>query len=111
MPFRADRRPRRHDPFLQHKTLLFALGAGCAFAGMLFDADWLVSVGIVVLGSGVVLRLIGERRRDRAEKEDDEGVDDSGGHGGASGAGSDARSEADDPSGGGAGEDRDQPPR
>lgn len=67
MPFRPDRRTRGADPFLAHKTILFSLGAGCAFAGMLFDAGWLVSLGIVILAIGVVLRFVGERRREREE--------------------------------------------
>jgi hypothetical protein len=62
-PFRPDRAPRGHDPLLGWKMGLFALGAGGGFAGMLFDAGWLITVGAVILTAGVLLRLAGERRR------------------------------------------------
>jgi hypothetical protein len=73
-PFRPDRAPRHRDPYLQHKIVLFALGAGIVVAGMAFDAGWLITLGVAVLAIGFVLRLVGERQRRAAE--DDIGVDD-----------------------------------
>jgi hypothetical protein len=110
MPFRADRRPRGPDPFLQHKTLIFAFGAGCALAGMLFDADWLVTAGIVVLAAGVVLRLVGERRRAREEAEQEPLYDDAGQDSANDAVPDEAPNDGADPTGADAGEDRGHPP-
>lgn len=55
--FRPDRTRRSVDPFLPHKMLLFAIGAGFAIAGIISGRDWLINTGIVVLLIGIVLRL------------------------------------------------------
>jgi hypothetical protein len=60
-------RPARHrvglDPHLPLKMFSFALGAGCAVAGMYFHVDWLITVGIMILAGGLILSLVGARRR------------------------------------------------
>jgi hypothetical protein len=77
-PFRPTRTRRRDDPFLRHKVLLFSLGAGCAFAGMIFDAAWLVTTGIVILVVGVILRLLTERRERMADDQEAGAADEDG---------------------------------
>lgn len=66
---RPDRRDRSgQDPTLHARILLFCLGAGCAIAGMYYNVGWLVTAGIVVLTVGMVVRLVGDRRRRRAQE-------------------------------------------
>lgn len=69
MVFRPDRSRRAApDPTLHARILLFSFGAGCALAGMYYDAGWLITAGIVVLAAGVVLSLINNRRRRDAQE-------------------------------------------
>jgi hypothetical protein len=77
-PFRPHRAPRGRDAYLQHKIVLFVLGAGIVVAGMAFDAGWLITLGLVVLAIGFVLRLVGERQRRVAEDDSGDGDDDDG---------------------------------
>jgi hypothetical protein len=66
---RADRRDRSGpDPTLHLRILLFCLGAGSAVAGIYYDASWLITVAIVILAVGVVLSLMGARRRRDAQE-------------------------------------------
>jgi hypothetical protein len=82
MVLRTDRSDRSGaDPTLNARILLFCFGAGCAVAGIWANIGWLITLGIVVLAAGVLLRLITERQRRearyaelaaRAEEEDAE---------------------------------------
>jgi len=63
--FRPSRSVRGPDPWLPYRTALFVAGAACGLGGMAFDIGWLVTVGIVLLGMGVVVGLIARRRAER----------------------------------------------
>jgi hypothetical protein len=63
--FRPSRAARGPDPWLPYRILLFFVGAGCGLGGMAFDIGWLVTVGSVLLGCGVVAGLIARRRDER----------------------------------------------
>ena len=59
-PFRPSR--ERHegaDRFLELKMLLFVLGAAFGVAGMLTDRAWMIAVAVVLLGTGIALRVFG----------------------------------------------------
>jgi hypothetical protein len=69
MVLRVDRSQREgRDPTLHARILFFLLGAGCAFAGILYGTGWLVTVGTIILAIGVLLRLLGDRRRRDAQE-------------------------------------------
>jgi hypothetical protein len=71
MMLRPSRKRRPEDDFFPFKVLLFAVGAGFALAGISAGRDWLVTVGIVALAVGVMLRLVSERRHRLAEDAQD----------------------------------------
>ena len=60
--FRPSREPRGADPYLNWKIALFSLGAALGIAGMVRESTLLVGLGIGVLGIGVVLRILTNRR-------------------------------------------------
>jgi len=63
MIFRASRGNRGRDRFLEIKALLLVTGASIGIAGMISERSWLVTIAIIVVAAGMVLRLI-ERRKD-----------------------------------------------
>jgi hypothetical protein len=62
--FRPDRDRTGSDPALDHKMLVFVLGAVVALIGMSSGNRWIVYLAIGILVVGLVLRIAG-RRRDR----------------------------------------------
>jgi len=69
MVLRVDRSQRGGpDPTLHTRIVFFALGAGCAFAGIYYGVNWLITLGIVILAVGVLIRLINDRRRRDAQE-------------------------------------------
>jgi len=60
--FWADRRPRPgEDPYLRHKVALFTAGTLAAVLGIALERDWLVTVAIVILAIGILLRVLPRR--------------------------------------------------
>jgi hypothetical protein len=61
-------RPRRGDTgpdrSLDHRMLLFAIGAALALVGIAFDLGWLVYIAIATLAAGAILGIIRQRRHD-----------------------------------------------
>jgi len=63
-------RERKADgyPWLEWKVRVFATGAAMAVGGMVLRIDWLVTVAIVVLVGGFMIRFLpggtGERQRE-----------------------------------------------
>lgn len=53
-----------NDRFFELKVACFMVGAGCGIAGMITERHWLVRVGIGFLAAGIILRLIGRRKKD-----------------------------------------------
>jgi hypothetical protein len=53
-------RSRRADryPWFEWKVRLFLAGAALGIVGMAAGMDWLVAVGIVILGGGFLLRFL-----------------------------------------------------
>lgn len=60
--FRPDRDRRGEDPALDHKMLVFMLGAVLALVGMTSGNRVIVYLAIAVLLVGVVLRFLHRRR-------------------------------------------------
>ena len=56
--------PRGPDPYLGWKTLLFGIGAIIGLGGIFSGRDWLIPVAIIILAVGVVLRIIGRRKKE-----------------------------------------------
>lgn len=55
-------RPAGPDIWLPLKMSLFVAGAATALVGMALERDWLVTVAIVLLALGVLLRFIRPRQ-------------------------------------------------
>lgn len=55
-------RPQGPDIWLPLKMALFVVGAAAAVAGMALERDWLVTVAIVLLALGVILRFVRPRQ-------------------------------------------------
>ena len=68
MIFRPSRQRRGEDPYLIAKTLLLLVGTAIGIAGISFSSSAIVWTGIGVLAIGMILRLMGDRRR-RIEEE------------------------------------------
>jgi hypothetical protein len=73
-----DREPRGEDPLLLLKMTLFFAAAAVAIAGMVTQRPWLISVGILILAVGFLLRLL-RRRPDPAPLDEDEPLDEDAG--------------------------------
>ncbi len=70
MSLLLDRR-RRAGRWLEWKVRIFATGAVLGLAGIFLDEAWLRIAAIVVLASGIVLRLVpGGVRRDGEDDAD-----------------------------------------
>jgi hypothetical protein len=65
--FHSARSARGNDRFYRWKVLIFVTGGALGVAGMSSGRDWLVALGIAVLGAGIVLRMIDARQRRREE--------------------------------------------
>ena len=59
--FRPDRRSSGEDPYQAAKITIFARGAAAGLAGIATGREWLVTVGIVILALGVLLRWRSKR--------------------------------------------------
>lgn len=60
--FRPDRDRRDEDPALDHKMLIFMLGAVLALVGMTSGNRIIVYLAIAVLFVGIILRFMHRRR-------------------------------------------------
>ena len=58
---RASREPSGEDRWLLPKMILFVTGALFGIVGMMTATDWPVTVGIILLLTGVVLRFTTRR--------------------------------------------------
>lgn len=61
MIFTSRRNRGGPDIWLPLKVALFIVGAATAVAGMVLQRDWLVTVAIVLLGIGFLLRFLKPR--------------------------------------------------
>lgn len=66
--FGRSRRPEKPHR-LEWRIALFSVGAALAFGGMLLRVDWLVTVAIVVLVAGFVLRFAPSGAREEGPSE------------------------------------------
>lgn len=65
--FRPSRDSAGPHPYTSHKMALFAIGAAIALIGIGTETEWLVTVAIVVLAIGVLLRFLPARKREEGE--------------------------------------------
>lgn len=56
--FRPDRNRKGADPALDHKLLIFLLGAVLALVGMASGNRLIVYLAIVILVAGIILRVV-----------------------------------------------------
>lgn len=71
--FRPSREtPTGEDPFLLPKMMLFVAGAIFGVIGMATERDWVLGIALLCLGFGMLLRMIGRRRREDFEASIDE---------------------------------------
>ncbi len=69
-------RRAREYPWLEWKVRLFTVGASLAVGGMLLRIDWLITVAILVLVAGFVLRFVQGGTGVDPEEEDGPGDED-----------------------------------
>jgi hypothetical protein len=62
--FRVSRERSGEDRFFAIKVVLLVVGGALGVAGMVYEIGWLVWAAIVVVGAGIILRLIAGRRSD-----------------------------------------------
>ncbi len=74
-PFRPSREATGPDPLLTWKVRLFVVGAALGIWGMVAETSWLVTVGLVILFVGMLLRFVGRGTPEDAEEDDEWGRD------------------------------------
>lgn len=79
--FRPSRTRRGSDPTLGLRMLLFALGAVTGLSGMATERSWLVTIGTVFLGIGLLLSMREWKRTRNRGDEQETGPDESNGSG------------------------------
>jgi hypothetical protein len=62
--FRVSRERSGEDRFFAVKAAMLVIGAAVGIAGMVYQIGWLVWAAIVIVGTGIILRLIAARRRE-----------------------------------------------
>jgi hypothetical protein len=62
--FRPSRERRDgEDPYLLQKMMLFVAGAIFGIIGMVTERTWVISIALLTLGFGMLLRILGRRAR------------------------------------------------
>jgi hypothetical protein len=71
--FRVSRSRRGPDPTLGYRMLLLALGAATGLFGMATERNWLVTIGTVFLGAGLLIAIYQRRKSQRLRQIEEDG--------------------------------------